>query len=289
MTLKIFAAIGVSVCMAVSIGLVIAQTVPPISGQWTIGPALQDYLQLTIRRGGPGHDMSSSSMVRIDQLRGLTRSQLDSAGGAARFDLVRDAGTFQFVGFLQAGSGGGTFTFSPNPGFTSAMGALGFLNMSDEQVFVAAVHDVSSAYVRDLASLSIRAESIDQLIATRIHNVTIDYIRELQSLGYSDLSPDRLVTMRIHSVTTDFVRDLQNRGYRGVSPDQLVTMRIHGVSTDFLSEVENLGYNRPSVDQLVTMRIHGVSPDFIRKTRSMGLGNLSIDQLVNLRIHGLVN
>src|SRR5215471_2535024 len=104
MTLKIFAAISVSVCMAVSIGLVIAQTAPAISGQWTIGPAIQDYVQLTIRRGGSGHDMSSSSMVRLDQLRGLTRSQLDSTGGPAKFDLVRDAGTFQFVGFLQTGS-----------------------------------------------------------------------------------------------------------------------------------------------------------------------------------------
>ena len=44
MTLKIFAAISVSVT-AISIGLVIAQTAPPISGQWTLGPALQDYLQ----------------------------------------------------------------------------------------------------------------------------------------------------------------------------------------------------------------------------------------------------
>src|ERR1700739_1157568 len=109
MTLKISAAISVSVCVAVSIGLVIAHTAPPISGQWTIGAAFQDYLQLTIRRGEAGRDMSSSSMVRIDQLRGLTRAQLESAGGAARFDLIRDAGTFQFAGFLQSGSGGGAF------------------------------------------------------------------------------------------------------------------------------------------------------------------------------------
>jgi hypothetical protein len=280
-------ALGALGCSVVYLAL--AQNSSPIAGQWTLGgPVVQDKVQLSIRRSSATSNMSSSFPVSLSQLRGATRAQLDSSGTVARFDVVRDAGTLHFEGYLQGGAGGGTFTFSPNPNFASDMRSLGYSGLTDEKVFTMAVHDVSAAYIRDMNAAGIRPESSDQLITMRIHNVTVEYVRELKGLGYSDLVPDKLVTMRIHGVTVDFARELKGMGYNSVSPDQMVTMRIHGASTDFIKEVNALGYNHPGVDQLVTMRIHGVTAEYIRKTRSLGMGNLPIDQLVSLRIHGIV-
>jgi len=270
--------------------LALAQNPAPIVGQWTVsGPVVQDRVQLSVQRNSTGSHMNSSSPVQFAQLRGLTRAQLESTGSVARFELVRDAGTFHFEGYLQNGGGGGTFTFTSNPNFEAEMRSLGYGSaLSDEKVFTMAIHDVSAAYVREMQSLGIRPSSTDQLITMRIHNVTTDFVKDFKGLGYTDLTPDKLVTMRIHGVSPDFARELKSLGYESVSPDQMVTMRIHNASTDFIKEVEALGYNRPAIDQLVTMRIHNVSPEFIRKTRTLGMGNLSIDQLVSMRIHGIV-
>ncbi len=289
MSLKVCLAIGVLVCASVSLSLVFGQSNSPITGQWMIGgPVMQDYVQFTIQRSSPNHNMSSSSTVPLNQFRGLGRAQLDSPGSAVQFQIVRDAGTFQFQGFLQGGHGGGTFAFSANPSFVNEMASLGYTGLTEETVFTSAVHDVSATYIRDMNALGIRPESIDKIVTMRIHNVTTDYVREMGSLGYTNLTPDKLVTMRIHGVTTDFARELKDKGYSSVSPDQMVTMRIHGVSTEFINELQGLGYSQPSIDQLVTMRIHGVTPEMIRKSRSLGLGNLPIDKLVSMRIHGLL-
>jgi len=245
-------------CLAI---YALAQEAGPITGQWTVSGALADsQVQLTIQRGGPGRNMSSSSPIALSQLRGLTRAQLDSSGSSARFELLRDAGTLQFAGYLQNGGGGGAFTFTPYPRFAADMQALGYGGLSEEKVFTMAVHDVSAAYVRDMNALGIHPDSADQLIPMRIHNVTVDFARELRGLGYADLAADKLVTLRIHGVTTDFIK-----------------------------EVDTLGYHHPSLDQLVTMRIHGITPEYIRKTRSLGLANLTIDQLVSVKIHGVVD
>ena len=275
-----------------ALALAFAQNAQQITGQWTVGPLVQDKIQLSIQRTmGAGSHMSNSSPIALTQLNGLTRGQLESAGAVVRFELVRDAGTLRFEGYTKNGGGGGAFTFSPNPKFESEMRSLGFSGLTDEKVFTMAMHDVSAAYVREMNALGIRPDSTDQLITMRIHGVTAEYAGAFKSMGYaaSDLTPDKLVTMRIHGVTPEFARELKSLGYGSVSPDQMVTMRIHDASTDFIKEVVALGYNHPSIDQLVTMRIHGVTPEFIRKTRSQGLGNLSIDQLVSVKIHGILD
>ncbi|HEY7392926.1 MAG TPA: hypothetical protein VH640_30680 [Bryobacteraceae bacterium] len=250
-----------SVLVALGIYLALAQNGSPITGQWALGAAEPDgQVRLTLQRSGPGFNMNSTSPVPLSQLRGLSRAELDSSGSVVHFDLVRDAGTLRFTGYLQNGGGGGAFTFTPSASFAGEMRSLGFEGLSDEKVFTMAVHDVSAAYVRDMNALGIHPDSIDQLISMRIHNVTVDYAREFKSLDYTELTPDKLVTMRIHGVTAAFARELKV-----------------------------LGYNSVSIDQMVTMRIHGITPEYIRKTRTLGLGNLTIDQLVNVKIHDLVD
>jgi hypothetical protein len=268
----------------------LAQSNAPITGQWTIGNAgSPDKVRFSIQRTGPNHNMNSSSDAPLSQFTGVSRAPIDSTGSMARFDLIRDAGTFHLEGYLKNGSGGGNFVFTPNRAYANELRSLGFAgNLTDEKVFTMGVHDVSAAWIRDLNALGIRPDSEDKLITMRIHGVTPEFVRGFKDLGYSELSADKLVTMRIHGVNTEFARGLKDMGYNAVSTDQMVTMRIHGASLEFIKSINALGYDHPAIDQLVTMRIHGVSPEFIQKTRNLGMGNLPIDKLVNLRIHGVV-
>jgi len=216
--------------MAISLVLGLAQSAP-ITGQWTIsGPIVEDRVQLSIRRYWPGSEMSSSSSVPMSQLSGLTRAQLGSAEGmVTRFDIVRDAGTLRLEGYLQNGSGGGNFTFIPNAAYANEMRSRGSSELSDENIFRLAIHDVS-----------------------------VQFMNEMTALGYKELKTDKLITMRIHGVTTNFIRDIESLGFGRPPIDKLVTMRIHGITPDYIRKVQARGFNNASIDQLVRLKIHGI-------------------------------
>jgi hypothetical protein len=311
--------LNIAIALAVlTCGLAAAQVNSAITGQWAIdGLPVADKVELTIHRRSADSNMTSSSALPLDQLRGLSAAQMNSSGTVVKFEIVREAGAIECEGYFKSGSGGGTFRFAANPKFPAAMESLGYAGISGNLMFHMAVHDVSTQYVRELRRLGAAPSSAEQLLAMRIHNVSVEYIEEMKSLGYASLSSDKLIAMRIHGVSPAFVREFQGLGYRpgaddlvtmrihgvnggfakdlkgmgyeAVSVDQMVTMRIHGASAEFVKQVKGLGYDRVSIDQLVTMRIHGVSPEYIQGLRARGMRNLSIDELVSLRIHGIVD
>ena len=264
-----------------------------ITGQWIIDPSHTDQapaggkVQLTLHRFSERSQMTSSSALPLEQLRGLSRQQMESpAGATVHFEIAREAGTLGCEGYFRSGNGAGAFTFSPNANFVAEMRSLGYNGLPVETVFSMAVHDVKTAYVRDLRSLGAAPGSSDDLISMSIHNVSIDYIRELKNLGLRELTADHLVSMRIHDVSPEFVRDLKGMGYNP-SADDLVSLRIHGATSEYVKQMRGLGFN-PTLDQLVSMRIHGVTPDYIQKVQARGVKSLTVDQLVSLRIHGII-
>src|SRR5580704_16156328 len=96
----------------------------PISGQWTLELNPQG-VQFSIHRTWRLNNYSSSSSYDFADFRVLTRAQVE-AGGPAKFDMPRDAGVLTCEGTFRHGGGGGTFVFSPNPDFISALHSLGY-------------------------------------------------------------------------------------------------------------------------------------------------------------------
>ena len=97
-----------------------------ITGTWAIQDLqVADKVQLSLNviQDGKG-SFNNSSAFDISQLRGLTPAQMAApAGTMARFELVREAGTFACEGYFKAGNGAGTFLFRPDPGFLQQMRA----------------------------------------------------------------------------------------------------------------------------------------------------------------------
>ena len=225
-------------------GLAAAQNASPISGQWTVaGPAVLDRVPVKFFTA-PNN--ISEFLIPPSQLR-------------VPLDLMREAGTLHLEGSLQNGSGGGSFTFTPNRSFPAEMSSVGIGGLTDRAMFVLAVFDVGATYVREINALGVQPRSSDQLIGMAALHVTVQYVREFAALGYTSLSAD-----------------------------SLISMRALGVSSDFVKEIEALGFRHPPVDQLISMRAQGVTPEYIRKIRATALQNLSIDQIVGLRAHGIV-
>lgn len=207
-----------------------ASAAQTLQGGWAISPSNQaGEVELMLFRRTEHSNMNSSNSWKLDQLTGLTAAQLKAASSPVRFAIAREAGRIECTGNLQAGSGGGAFTFTQNPEFLKNMRSLGYDGLSDDTVFAMALHDVSTAFVKELKAEGVQIPNKDMLLALRIHNVTGQYVREMKTLGASNLSADNLVAMRIHGVTAEFAKSLKDMGY-DPKPDSLVALRIHGVT-----------------------------------------------------------
>src|SRR6266540_1128817 len=104
-----------------------AQQPAPITGQWIIESGTSgDQVQLTLHRTfGKSGNSTNSSSYPMNNLKGLSRAQMESAQGSpVQFEMVRDAGTLACEGYFKRGNGAGSFTFSTNAGFASEMRAF---------------------------------------------------------------------------------------------------------------------------------------------------------------------
>jgi hypothetical protein len=243
-------------------------------------------VQLSMRRGSAGHKWDSSFPAPRTELEGLTDAQLDAADAEARFTWKRDAGTFAFEGRFRKGDGAGHFTFSPSREYQADMKRRGYGALDDEETLSLAVHDVSRAFIDELAGLGYTKVKLDDLRSLRIHGATPEYIRGIASLGYKQLPVEDIVSFRIHGASIDYIREMQALGFAGVPADDLVSFRIHGVSPEYVRSFKTQGYDRLTVHQLVTMRIHGVTTDFIKRVQSRQGKTVAVDRLVSMRIHG---
>src|SRR2546430_17271091 len=103
-----------------------AQTV--LTGDWTASLGKDDSGKINLnlqRRTEKGSKNQMGQTYDFAELQGLSREQVLS-GGPAKFSLVREAGTIDFEGGFQNGKGSGTFRFTGNQSFVSAMKSRGF-------------------------------------------------------------------------------------------------------------------------------------------------------------------
>jgi bla regulator protein BlaR1 len=83
------------------------------------------------------------------------------------------------------------------PGWLQEMAALGYRNLTTDQVMSLAVQGIGPKYVREMAAAGYRNLTVDQLVAMRIQGVTPDFARAAIAASGSKPSVDWLVAMRM--------------------------------------------------------------------------------------------
>src|SRR5215218_3082213 len=246
------------------------------TNQWLIEFRPTDTkIQLTLRyqrAGDNGFNYNNSSFgIELDKLVGLTRDQVMSAMGTnVRFQLKRDAGTFDFEGWFKQGNGSGHFTFSPNITFNADLGRLGFGRATDEELLSLAMTDTGLTFINELKAQDYDTTTIQQLVRMAYHGVRLEYLQGLKSLGYAVKSTDLVVRMKDHGVSLNFIKELTALGYSNLAPDDLVRTRDHGVTAKFINEFMAAGYERAPLDQWVMLRDHGVTGEFVSELKNLG-------------------
>jgi hypothetical protein len=247
------------------------------------------YLSFERRTERGGHSNMGSN-YDYSELQGLTREQA-RGDGAVRFSLVREAGTIECEGSFHGGRGSGTFRFTPNPGFVSAMKARGFdfekePTWDDERenrLFAAATLNVTTALADDLLSADFGKLDVEDLFKAAIFKVDSKFMREMKESGFPGLGMEELVKARIFKIDANFVREATRMGFDKEPFESLVKMRIFKVTPAFVAEVRGEGLNDLSVEDLVKMKIFKIDADFIRRAKADGTP-LEVEELVQKRI-----
>lgn len=239
---------------------------------------------------GGRHQMGQS--YDFADLQGLGREQV-LGGGSVKFSLVREAGRIDCEGSFKSGRGAGTFSFTGNQGFASAMKSRGFdfeedsfthnERDSEDRLFAATTLNVTTALADDLLSAGFGKLHVDDLFKAAIFKIDSNFMREMKATGFPNLDMEDLVKARIFKIDADFVRQVSQMGFTKEPFESLVKMQIFKVTAEFITEARNEGLTDLSVEDLVKLRIFKIDSKFIRQAKADGVP-LEVERLVQRRI-----
>lgn len=264
-----------------------------ITGDWTASLSKDNgkiHLNLE-RKSDRGGKHQHGQSYEFSELQGLSRDQALN-GGAVNFSLAREAGRIDFEGSFQNGRGSGTFRFTGNAGFISAMKSRGFdfeANSDDDErhpqsrLFTAAMVNVTTALADDLASAGFGNLQTEDLFKAAIFKIDGQFMREMKASGFSNLGMEELVKARIFKIDADFVRRVSQMGFEKEPFESLVKMQIFKVTPEFITEVRNEGLTDLQIEDIVKLRIFKIDAEFIRNAKSEGTP-IDVESLVQKRI-----
>jgi hypothetical protein len=255
----------------------------PITGEWRMEFTRKnpDEVQLTMMLG-KSHNWGNG--IKISELQGLSREQAQNSAIDVSLRLVRDAGTFELVGSFRAGKGSGRFTLTPNEGFFSALAARGYTNLTDNNVFSAAMANLKIAAIDELKAAGYDQLTFDNLIESALFKITSTSIADLRAAGFDRLPFSKLVEASIFKVDGAFAREVEAQGFGKLPFNKLVEMRVHKITPDYINEIRQMGFTDLSLERLVELKIFKVTPQFVNDVRAAGFASVTPQQLVNLRI-----
>ena len=288
LSLLVVAALAAAGWMAVSD--VEAQS--QLTGTWTASINKDNKINLSFElRSDKGGRNQMGQTYEFGDLQGLSREQAVN-GGPVSFSLVREAGRIDCEGSFQDAKGSGTFRFTGNLAFVSAMKSRGFdfeTGMNDDdrhrenRLFAATTLNVTTALADDLISAGFGKIRTEDLFKAAIFKIDSKFMREMKASGFENLGMEELVKARIFKIDADFVRRVSEMGFQKEPFESLVKMQIFKVTPEFITEVRNEGLTDLQVEDVVKLRIFKIDAQFIREAKADGVP-LAVEELVRRRI-----
>ena len=269
-----------------------------LTGTWTASlpkdPKETSKVHLNFERTtNKGGRSQMGQTYEFSELQGLSREQVVN-GGPANFSLVREAGRIDCEGTFQNGKGSGTFRFTGNAAFVSAMKSRGFdfeedANANDDEhrgenrLFAATTLNVTTTLADDLVSAGFTKLHTEDLFKAAIFKIDSKFAREMKASGFENLGMEELVKARIFKIDADFVRNVSQMGYGKEPFESLVKMQIFKITPEFLTEMRAEGLTNLKIEDAVKLRIFKIDTEFIREAKAEGVP-LEVERLVRRKI-----
>jgi uncharacterized protein YnzC (UPF0291/DUF896 family) len=236
------------------------------------------------------HD-NSSSTFQLSEISSLPR---DKQG---EFTLTREAGTMLFKGKFEGDKGMGTYKFSPNSSYSTAMSKEGVDLKNDEDFMVFFMINIKVSYVQMLKKNGYKNIDKDQVIPLAALDVNEAYIASIKK-AIPDIDLDNLVPFRSLGIDKAFIEEIRNSGYKDVSPGNIIAMKSQGIDAkyinDFRSSSKNNGNSENNVssnnddnddddDDIIAFKSLNIDKAFIDSFKAVGYNNLSNSDLIAMK------
>ncbi|MBF4491209.1 M56 family metallopeptidase [Flavobacterium sp. MR2016-29] len=233
---------------------------------------------------------NSSSNFQLSEISSLPR---DKQG---EFTLTREAGTMLFKGKFEGDKGMGTYKFTPNASYSTAMAKEGIDLKNDEDLMVFFMINIKVSYVQMLKKNGYDKIDKDQVIPLAALDVNEAYIASIKK-AIPDIDLDDLVPFRSLGIDKAFIEEIRNSGYKDVSPGNIIALKSQGIDakyiTDFRSSSKNNSDennvsnnsddNDDDDDDIIAFKSLNIDKAFIDSFKAVGYNNLSNSDLIAMK------
>lgn len=236
------------------------------------------------------------------------------------FLLKREAGTMTFTGKFEGDRGMGTYKFTANKEYSTAMVKEGIDVVKDTDLMVFFMVNIKQSYVQMLKKNGYTKLDKDQLIPLAALNINeayitsikqaipdmdlenmipfkslgVDkaYIEEIRNAGYKDLSPDNIIALKSQGINGKYIADFRNSTKtdktNGNNDDKgndadIIAFKSLNIDQEFINSFKKIGYNDLSNSDLMAMKSLNVTPEYINSFQKVGFKNISVSDLMAMK------
>lgn len=239
-----------SIAIVLALLLVARASAEATSGTWSIQTIEGRTFLFTHWTDGDHNDSENDHDINPNDY-GL--ANLDTINGHVTFKKHREAGDFDFEGFLKAGNGGGTYVFTPNDAFFNELARRGYdvTEMSRKMTF--ANLDITMAYVNSIEAAGYHLSS-NKLVTFKALKIDQQYLNDMKSAGITDLSENQVVSLKALKVDLAYIRDLESVGFGHMAARDYVTFKAMKIDSAYVKYLQGHGFHNLTPNKVVEMK-----------------------------------
>ena len=251
---------------------------------------------------------NSSTTFQLSEFNNLPK---DKQG---EFTLTREAGTMNFVGKFEGDKGMGTYKFTANKNFSTAMAQEGvtvsdesdlmvffmvnvktsyvkmlkkngYKNIDKDQLIPLSALDANEAYVTSIKQAGIPDFDLEDLIPFKAMGIDKAFIDEVRKAGFKDITADNIIALKSQNIDGKYISDFRNSAKDNNDNwnDEIIAFKSLNIDKEFIDSFKKLGYNDISNSDLIAMKSLNITPEYISDFGKIGYKNIKSDDLLALK------
>jgi len=234
---------------------------------------------------------NSSSTFQLSEISNLPR---DKQG---EFTLTREAGTMYFTGKFEGDRGMGTYKFTANKDYSTAMRKEGVELANDNDLLVFFMINVKVSYVQMLKKNGYTDLDKDQVIPLAALDVNEAYIASIRK-AIPEIDLDNLVPFKSLGIDKAFIEEIRSSGYKDVSPGNIIALKSQGIDAKYISDFRSAKNNNDSNDKevssnnndndnsdddIIAFKALNIDKAYVDSFKKLGYKNISNSDLIGMK------